>query len=115
MMLRSPQASERLRGQHNIQESRTAQPSEKRFAVQRMIADGDLWVTEYVFGYDGVPSYALSIMEFSDRKVARDDPFKPGPGRARLIKLMWRNANGARLRSNASVCRIRSQSGGVQA
>jgi len=27
--------------------------SGKRFAVQRIIADGDLWVTEYVLGYEG--------------------------------------------------------------
>jgi hypothetical protein len=41
---------------------------------------------------DGVPSYAVSIMEFSDGKVAREtqyfgDPFKPGPSRAHLVDL----------------------------
>ena len=73
------------------EESRTVQPSEKRFAVQRIIGDGDLWVTEFVLSYDGAPSYTVSIMEFSDGKVAREtqyfgNPFKPGPSRAHLVE-----------------------------
>jgi hypothetical protein len=92
-VLHYPQSGERIRGRHNIQESRTVQPSEKRFAVQRIIGNGDLWVTEFVLSYDGVPSYAVSIMEFSDGKVAREtqyfgDPFTPGPFRAHLVELM---------------------------
>jgi hypothetical protein len=85
-VLHYPQSGERIRGRHDIQESRAVQPSEKRFAVQRIIGVGDLWVTEFVLSYDDVPSYAVSIMEFSDGKVAREtqyfgDPFKPGPSR----------------------------------
>jgi hypothetical protein len=91
-VLHYPQSGERIRGRHNIQESRTVQPSEKRFAVQRIVGNGDLWVTEFVLSYDGVPSYAVSIMEFSDGKVAREtqyfgDPFQPGPSRAHLVDL----------------------------
>ncbi len=89
-VLHYPQSGERIHGRHNIQESRTVQPSEKRFAVQRIVGNGDLWVTEFVLSYDSVPSYAVSIMEFSDGKVAREtqyfgDPFKPGPSRAHLV------------------------------
>jgi len=88
-VLHYPQSGERIRGRRNIQESRTVQPSEKRFAVQRIIGDGDLWVTELVLSYDGVPFYTVSIMEFSGGKVAREtqyfgDPFKLGPSRAHL-------------------------------
>ena len=87
-----PQSGERIRGRRNIQESRTVQPNRKRFTVRRMIGSGNLWVTEFVLSYDGVPSYAVSIMEFSDGKVAREtqyfgDPFKPGPSRAHLVEL----------------------------
>src|SRR5690242_17535334 len=32
-----PQSGERLRGRHNIQESRHLQPNKKRFAVRRII------------------------------------------------------------------------------
>jgi hypothetical protein len=90
-VLHYPQSGERIRGRGRIQESRTVQPSEKRFAVQRIIGDGDLWVTEFVLSYDGRPSYTVSIMEFSDGKVVREtqyfgDPFKPGPSRAHLVK-----------------------------
>ncbi|KAA5608633.1 nuclear transport factor 2 family protein [Rhodovastum atsumiense] len=91
-VLHYPQSGERIRGRGKIQESRTVQPNEKRFAVQRIIGDGDLWVTEFVLSYDGVPSYTVSIMEFSDGKVAREtqyfgDPFKPGLSRAHLVEL----------------------------
>ncbi|MEH2559509.1 hypothetical protein V1286_007038 [Bradyrhizobium algeriense] len=53
-----PQSGERIRGRHNIQESRFVQPNKKRFAVRRMIGSGDLRVTEFVLTYDGTPSYA---------------------------------------------------------
>lgn len=90
-VLHYPQSGERIRGRHNIQESRTVQPNAKRFSVQRIVGAGDLWVTEFVLSYDGAPSYAVSIMEFSDGKVAREtqyfgDPFEPGPSRAHLVE-----------------------------
>jgi SnoaL-like protein len=47
-VLHYPQSGERIRGRHNIQESRTVQPSQKRFAVQRIVGNGDLWVSEIV-------------------------------------------------------------------
>jgi len=85
-----PQSGERIRGRRNIQESRTVQPSRKRFALQRIVGDGDLWITELVLSYDDVPYYTVSIMEFSDGKVAREtqyfgEPFKPGPSREHLV------------------------------
>src|SRR5262249_31715762 len=89
-----PQSGERIRGRRNIQESRTVQPSKKRFSVQRIIGSGDLWVTEFVLTYDGSPSYTVSIMEFREGKVAREtqyfgDPFEPGPSRAPLVERLW--------------------------
>jgi hypothetical protein len=44
VMLEYPQSGERIRGRHKIQESRTVQPSQKRFAVQRIVGNGNLWV-----------------------------------------------------------------------
>jgi SnoaL-like domain len=86
-----PQSGERIRGRHNIQESRSAQPNKKRFTVRRMIGSGNLWVTEFVLTYDGLPSYTVSIMEFRDGKVAHEtqyfgDPFEPGPSRAQWVE-----------------------------
>jgi hypothetical protein len=71
--------------------SAAGQPNQKRFAVRRMIGRGDLWVTEFVLTYDGVPSYAVSIMEFRDELVAREtqyfaDRFEPAPSRAHLVE-----------------------------
>ncbi|MEA2943738.1 MAG: hypothetical protein QOD09_4267 [Bradyrhizobium sp.] len=86
-----PQSGERIRGRHAIQESRTVQPNTKRFTVRRIVGSGDLWVTEFVLSYDGVPSYTVSIMEFRDGEVAHEtqyfaDRFEPAPSRAHLIE-----------------------------
>src|SRR5258707_1608744 len=61
-----PQSGERIRGRHNIRESRYVQPNKKRFAVRRIIGSGDLWVSEFTLSYDHVPSYVGSLMEFLD-------------------------------------------------
>jgi ketosteroid isomerase-like protein len=86
-----PQSGERIRGRHNIQASRVAQPNAKRFTVRRIVGAGNVWVTEFVLSYDGNPSYAVSVMEFLDGKVVREtqyfaDPFEPGASRARWVE-----------------------------
>jgi SnoaL-like domain len=88
-----PQSGERIRSRRNIQLSRTAQPSKKRFDVKRILGKDDLWVTELVMTYDGQPSYVVSIMEFQDGQVAHEtqyfgDAFAPGPSRAQWVELM---------------------------
>jgi hypothetical protein len=92
-VLEYPQSGERIRGRHNIQASRTAQPSAKRFTVRRITGMGELWVTELIIAYDGQPSCSVSIMEFLDGKVAREtqyfgDLFEPGPSRAQWDERM---------------------------
>ena len=92
-VLHYPQSGERIRGRHNIQESRFAQPNKKRFTVRRIVGSGDLWITEFVLTYDGIPSYAVSIMEFRDGLVANEtqyfaDRFDPGPSRTHLVELV---------------------------
>jgi len=86
-----PQSGERIRGRHNIQQSRFVQPSKKRFTVRRIIGSGDLWVTEFVLSYDDVPSYVVSIMEFIQGLVAHEtqyfaDRFEPAPSRVHLVE-----------------------------
>jgi hypothetical protein len=88
-----PQSGERIRGRSTIRESRAAQPSTKRFAVRRIVGDGSLWITEYILTYDNIPSYVVSIMEFSDGLVAWETQyfagsFDPGPSRALLVERM---------------------------
>jgi hypothetical protein len=90
-VLEYPQSGERIRGRRNIQQSRFVQPNKKRFTVRRMIGRGDLWVTEFVLSYDGIPSYAVSIMEFREGLVASEtqyfaDRFAPAASRADLVE-----------------------------
>src|SRR3954452_313033 len=86
-----PQSGGRIRGRHNIKQSRFVQPNQKRFTVRRIIGSGDLWVTEFVLTYDGTPSYAVSIMEFREGLVANEtqyfaDRFDPASSRAHLVE-----------------------------
>jgi ketosteroid isomerase-like protein len=92
-VLEYPQSGERTRGRRNIQNQRASQLSKKRFAVQRIIGGGNLWVTELILTYDGKPSYTVSIMEFRDDKVAQEtqyfaDPFVAPAWRAQWVERM---------------------------
>ena len=88
-----PQSGERIRGRHNTQAARTAQPNTKRFTVRRMVGEGDLWITELVMTYDSQPFYVVSIMEFEGAQVVHEtqyfsDAFEPGPSRAQWVERM---------------------------
>ena len=92
-VLEYPQSGERTRSRSNIQGQRASQPSKKRFTVRRIIGGSDLWITEFILTYDGKPSYVVSIMEFSDGKVAREtqyfaDPFVAPAWRAQWVERM---------------------------
>jgi hypothetical protein len=90
-VLEYPQSGERIRGRHNIQASRVAQPNVKRFTVRRVVGGGDLWISELALTYDAQPFYVVSIMEFEDGKVVREtqyfgEAFEPGPSRAQWVE-----------------------------
>src|SRR5215813_6281460 len=98
-----PQSGERIRGRRNIQESRFVQPNKKRFTVRRIVGGGNLWITEFVLSYDGIPSYAVSIMEFREGLVANEtqyfaDRFEPARSRASFVE---RTGGGA----SSGICR----------
>jgi len=92
-VLEYPQSGERIRGRLNLQITRSIQPNKKRFAIQRIIGGGDLWITEFILSYDGKPSYTVSIMEFTGDEVAREtqyfaDPVEASPARAQYVERM---------------------------
>jgi len=92
-VLEYPQSGERIRGRHNIQASRMAQPNRKRFAVRRVIGGAGLWISELILTYDEQPVFVVSLMEFAGAKVVREtqyfgDPFEPGPSRAGWVERM---------------------------
>ena len=92
-VLEYPQSGERLRGRHDIQASRMAQPDDKRFSVRRVLGAGGLWVSELVASYGERPFHVVSVMEFAGDKVIREtqyfaEPFEPGASRARWVERM---------------------------
>ena len=86
-----PQSGERFRGRAKIQAQRTEHPAVRHFTVLWIRGGGDLWVSEVVISYDGVPTYSVSIMEFTDHLVTHEtqyfaDPFPAAAWRAALAE-----------------------------
>jgi SnoaL-like domain len=86
-----PQSGERFRGRSRIQAQRGGHPAERHFAIRRILGRGEVWVSECVITYDGVPTYSLSVMEITDGLVTHEtqyfaDPFDASPGRAELAE-----------------------------
>ena len=86
-----PQSGERFSGRSRIQAQRGGHPAERHFSVRRILGSGDLWVSECVITYDGVPTYSVSIMEITGGLVTHEtqyfaDPFEASPDRAALAE-----------------------------
>jgi hypothetical protein len=86
-----PQSGERFRGRSKIQAQRGGHPAERHFTIHRILGGGDLWVSECLITYDGVPTYSISIMEFAGGRVIHEtqyfaDPFEASPARAALAE-----------------------------
>ena len=41
----------------------------------RIVGGGDLWVSECIITYDGVPTYSVCIMEFAHEKVVHETQY----------------------------------------
>lgn len=88
-----PQSGERFRGRTTIAAQRGGHPANRHFSVLRISGDKDLWVSECIISYDGVPTYSISIMEFEEDKVAHEtqyfaDTFRAPAWRAALAEPM---------------------------
>jgi hypothetical protein len=86
-----PQSGERFRGRAAIQSQRGGHPAERHFTLRRIVGSGELWVSECVITYDGVPTHSVSIMEFAGDLVTHEtqyfaDPFEASPARAALAE-----------------------------
>jgi hypothetical protein len=86
-----PQSGERFRGRSTIRAQRGGHPADRHFSIRRISGIGDLWVSECVITYDGVPSFSVSIMEFADGSVTHESQyfgaaFEAAPWRAPLAE-----------------------------
>jgi hypothetical protein len=86
-----PQSGERFRSRATIAAQRGGHPADRHFTVRRISGSGDLWVSECVITYDGVPTCSVSIMEFSGGLVTHEtqyfaDPFDAPEWRAALAE-----------------------------
>ncbi|QKZ23944.1 nuclear transport factor 2 family protein [Streptomyces chartreusis] len=88
-----PQSGERFRGRAAISAQRGGHAAERHFTLRRIVGGGDLWVSECVITYDGVPTVSVSVMEFADGHVVHEtqyfaDPFAAPESRAALAERM---------------------------
>jgi hypothetical protein len=88
-----PQSGERYRGRAAIAAQRGGHPANRHFTVHRIVGSQDLWVSECTITYDGVPTYSVSIMEFSGGHAVHEtqyfaDPFGAPAWRAALAEPM---------------------------
>jgi hypothetical protein len=86
-----PQSGERFRGRSKIEAQRGGHPAERHFTVRRILGREELWVSECVITYDGVPTFSVSVMEIADGFVTHEtqyfaDPFPAAPSRAALAE-----------------------------
>lgn len=86
-----PQSGERFRGRSRIRAQRGGHPAERHFRLLRMRGGDDVWVSECVITYDGVPTYSISVMEFAGDRVVHEtqyfaDPFPAPASRAALAE-----------------------------
>lgn len=94
-----PQSGERFRGRATIAAQRGGHPADRHFTVLRISGSADLWISECLITYDGVPTYSVSIMEFDRGLVAHEtqyfgDPFRAPASRAALAEAMPGRAAG---------------------
>ena len=85
-----PQSGERFRGRSRIEAQRGGHPAERHFSILRTLGGGDFWLSECVITYDGVPTYSVSIMEFTDGLVTHETQYFADPFQAPS----WRTALG---------------------
>jgi hypothetical protein len=90
-ILDDPQSGERFQGRSKIQAQRGGHPAERHFTILRIRGGGDLWVSECAITYDGVPTYAVSVMELTGDLVTHEtqyfaDPFQAPAWRAALAE-----------------------------
>jgi hypothetical protein len=88
-----PQSGERFRGRATIVAQRGGHPASRHFTPLRIAGSGNLWVSECIITYDGVPTYSVSIMEFARERVVHEtqyfaDPFRAPAWRAALAEPM---------------------------
>jgi hypothetical protein len=88
-----PQSGERFRGRATIAAQRGGHPADRHFTVQRIVGSDDLWVSECIITYDGVPTYSVSVMEFANGHVMHErqyfaEPFRAPASRRALAERM---------------------------
>ncbi|MDR3467367.1 MAG: nuclear transport factor 2 family protein [Xanthobacteraceae bacterium] len=88
-VLEYPQSGEVIVGRDNIKASRAAGPPRCIVKAKTVIGQDDLWVTEYTLSQDGKLAFAVSIMEFRDRKVSRETFYFADPLQAPAWRAQW--------------------------
>src|SRR5258707_14427565 len=70
-----PKSGERILGRSNLQALRNHHPGNPSgIAVNRIVANGNLWITEYTIIYQVRPAYTVTVMEIRIVKAVDELP-----------------------------------------
>ena len=85
-----PQSGERILGRRNLQALRSHHPGKPSgFEVERILGEGNLWISEYTILYGERRAYTVSIMEFRDGKVVHETQYFADPFEAPAWRSQW--------------------------
>jgi len=100
-----PQSGERIRGAATFRKADSPSPTRNAYGPA-MIGSGDLWVTEFVLRYDGIPStcehHGILRRTGGHETQYFADRFEPGPSRR-----IWSSARAKSDHSRYAPRRIR--------
>jgi ketosteroid isomerase-like protein len=90
-VLEFPQSGERFEGVANFREWRRGYPAKVDLEIRRVRGGGDVWTAEVAVRYDaGSWNYGVSILEFTDGKIAGETIYYAEPFEAPEWRAKWR-------------------------
>jgi len=84
-----PQSRERIRGRHNIMAINRNYPGLPKATLRRVVADGNLVVSEATLDYGGKIYHSVSIFELEDGKVVKETDYFAEPFEAPQWRAQW--------------------------
>ncbi|HEV3232971.1 MAG TPA: nuclear transport factor 2 family protein [Candidatus Dormibacteraeota bacterium] len=84
-----PASNERLNGAENRRAVYQRTPVLPKITFRRVFGDGDLWIVEGSFNYDGDAYEGILVFEFGDGKVAHQTGYWAKPGEGPAWRAEW--------------------------
>lgn len=84
-----PASGERVTGAENRRSVYQRTPVLPKISFRRVFGDGDLWIVEGTFRYDGDPYAGMLVFEFRDGRVVHQTGYWVKPSEAPAWREQW--------------------------